>query len=236
MPPAPRITTLIDKLDSVEVVRDEIAAILKLESANQETLASQAGKDPQERRLRVFVDRANPWEQWIDGARKPGGADVDPTPIVNVWFDGDNFDKGSSDVIERQKATATYNIDCYGYGVSEETAEGHSAADETAVAVVMRVRRLVRNILMAAAYTYLGQAPHERFVWGRWVQSTRVFQPMIGDRPVQRVAGLRVTFEVDLNEFSPQIEGHILTLISSTVKRAETGEVLLVTDFDLSDS
>jgi hypothetical protein len=43
---AAQITELIDKVDNLEIVGDLIAAILVVELANQQALATTAGKDP----------------------------------------------------------------------------------------------------------------------------------------------------------------------------------------------
>ena len=59
---------LIDKQDSFEIVRDQIAAILKTEITSQIALATTAGKpNPDDWKLRIFSERANPWEQFLNG-------------------------------------------------------------------------------------------------------------------------------------------------------------------------
>ena len=142
---------LIDKQDNFEIIRDQIAAILTTEIASQQALATAAAKDPDEWKLRIFTERSNPWEQYLNNP------EADPSPIVNVWFENDKFDPSGSNIDERQKTEAVYNIDCYGYGVSEDViAGGHKPGDREAAFEVQKALRLVRNILMAAEYTYLG--------------------------------------------------------------------------------
>ena len=85
---------LIDKQDNFEVIRDQIAAVLVAETANQMQLATNAAKDPQGWKLRVFTERSNPWEQWLNGA-------TDKSPLVNVWYDNSNFDQKASNISER---------------------------------------------------------------------------------------------------------------------------------------
>ncbi len=214
------ITTLIDKQDNFEIVRDQIAAILKLEVANQMQLATAAGKDADLWTVDVYSERSNPWEQYQDG-------DV-TTPLVNVWFDSANSDDASSDTVERQKVNGTFNVDCYACGISTETGEGHNPGDQQAALNLHRVIRLARNILMAGTYTYLGL---RGLVWRRRIDSITIFQPSADDATMQNIVGARIVFRVEFNEFSPQVESVPLELLSVQVKRAETGEILLATEY-----
>jgi hypothetical protein len=214
---------LIDKQDTFEIVRDEIAAILATEIASQEALA--AGEpDPTLWKLRVFLEATNPWEQFQENLP------VDTSPIVNVWYDNSSFDMGSGNTVESQTAEAIYNIDCYGLGVSsDDGAGGHNLGDREAAFTVHRALRLVRNILMAAEYTYLGL---RKTVYRRWVQSVTVFQPQIDNQAAQNIAGARLALRVRFGEFSPQVTGEILELISVTVRRTEDGEIVILADYD----
>lgn len=217
------ITELIDKVDSFEVVRDEIAAILVTEVASQMALATAGGKDPNDWKLRVYAERSNPWEALLN-------EQTDRSPIVNVWFDNSNFDPRASNSVERQKAEAVFNIDCYGYGVSQDVVGGgHKAGDQEASIEVQRAIRLVRNILMAGEYTYLGL---RGLVWSRWPQSVTIFQPNIDARQMQQIVGARLAFRVVFNEFSPQVQAETLELVSAKVSRSEDGEVVINADYD----
>ena len=225
---APLIDRLITGEDSSEIVRDQIAAILLAESASQQALALAAGPpvDPDDYVLRVFVERTNPWAEWIDSPEE------DPSrkfPIVNVWVDSINYDMASSNVVERQKATVVYNVDVYGYGLSEDDPTGgHVAGDELAAFEAQRAARLVRRILMAATYTYLGL---RGTVWRRWPTSMSFFQPQIDARPVAHVQAARIAFQVEMNEFSPQVHGEPLEALVATVKRSPTGEIYFVAEY-----
>jgi hypothetical protein len=189
------IQTLIDKQDNFEVIRDQIAAILVLESNNQQALAVSEGKDSNLWKLRVFNERYNPWEQFLN-------TNTDRSPLVNVWYDTSNFDGSASNIVERQKAEAIYNIDCFGYGISsDDGATGHNPGDREAAFEVQRALRLVRNILMSSTYTYLGL---RGLVWQRWPQSISVFQPNLDAQQVQKIVGARLELRVMFNEFSPQ--------------------------------
>ncbi len=217
------IENLIDKQDSFEIIRDQIAAILTTEVASQMALATAAAKDPLDWKMRIFTERSNPWEQWLN-------EQTDKSPIVNVWYDNSNFDPSASNIVERQGTEAIFNIDCYGYGVSsDDGAEGHNPGDKEAALTVQRALRLVRNILMAAEYTYLGL---RGTVWQRWPQSISVFQPPIDGRQTQQVVGARIAFRVKFNEFSPQFNLNMVELVSINVLRTEDGEIVAEADYD----
>lgn len=211
------INEVIDKQDTFEIVRDQIGAILKVEFANQKALSGQ--EQP-----RVFVERANPWGEFIDGARCEA-------PIINVWFDNATYDGRASNVVERQKCDGTFNIDCYGYGVSVDdgnTVGGHVPADAAAALECHRTARLARNILMAGAYTYLGL---RGLVWKRWPQTLQVFQPQIDNRNVQSICACRLSLVVSFNELSPQVAGTTIETLSVEVLRAGTGELSLRAEY-----
>lgn len=216
-----KILELIDKRDNAEIIRDEIAAILLVESTNQQALAEEADKDPELWKLRVFTERANPWDEF-------SGETPDTTPLVNVWWDNSNDDEKASNVVERQRVVGTFNVDVYGYGVSVESDEGHNPGDETAAFEAQRAARLVRNILMSAHYAYLNM---RGVVARRWRASAQAFQPAIDSRPVAHVSAVRIAMRVEFNEFSPQHIPVPLALISVAVKRIDTGELLFTADY-----
>lgn len=219
------LQTLIDKQDNFEIIRDQIAAILVAEVANQMALAPAAipAQDPADYKLRVFTERSNPWEQWLN-------EQTDRSPIVNVWFDNSTFDPKASNVMARQKTEAVYNIDCYGYGRSaDDGGTGHIPGDKDAALEAQRALRLVRNILMAGENTYLLL---QGLVWSRWPQSVTSFQPQQDGRQIQQVVGLRLAFRVVFNEFSPQYVPETLEFLAIEVLRKEDGEIYFQADYD----
>jgi len=213
---------LIDKQDSFEIIRDQIALILASEVANQMALATAAAEDPELWNLKIYTERSNPWEQFLNKSTVV-------TPIANVWFESENFDKKASNLIERQKGTGVFNIDCIGFGVSEADGTGHLPGDELAAKNVQRAIRLVRNILMAAENLYL-QLPRGT-AWDRFPQAITTFQPAIDTQSVQKIVGARLVLNVSYNEFSPQVQGETLELVSIDIKRAEDGAVLAEADY-----
>lgn len=218
------LQSLIDKQDNFEVIRDQIGAILLAETANQKTLATAGGKDPALWDLQIFTERSNPWEQYQNDT--PSNA----APIVNIWYETSDFEEAASNVVERQKATAIFNIDCYGLGRSASNGTGaHKAGDKEAAFTVQRALRLVRNILMADTNTYLQL---RGLVWKRWPQSITVFQPDIEGRSAQQIVGARIAFAVDFNEFSPQFEAQTLETVAIDVFRDSDGKLLLEADYN----
>lgn len=218
------IDTLIDKQDNFEIIRDQITAILVNEVASQMSLATASGKNPNNWKLRVFKEQSNPFEQFLNG-----NPTSDTSPIINVWFDSFTTDPKASNTSERQKVEAVYNIDCYGFGQSANlVAGGHTKGDVQAATEVHRAARLVRNILMAAEYTYLNL---RGTVWARWLQNITSFQPQIEGQQVQKIHGLRLVFNVGFSEFSPQITPETLEIMANTVKSAESGEIILEANY-----
>lgn len=214
---------LINKQDNFEIVRDQIAAILLTEIANQQALALAASEDPTLWDITVYTERSNAWERYLN-------ENPNTVPIVNIWYDNSDFDQSGSNVSSRQKTVGVFNIDCYGYGVSKtDGATGHVAGDKEANLEVQRTLRLVRNILMASINTYLQL---RGLVWQRWPQSVVAFQPEQNGNQVQQVSGARIAFQVTFNEFSPQTTGEPTEFAHIEVCRAEDGEIVLETDFD----
>jgi len=207
-----QILELIDKRDNVEIIRDQIGAILAVELANQEVLS---GGLPQPR---VFIERTNPWGMFIDAAPAM-------VPIINVWFDSSTFEPSTSNVVERQTSQTVFNVDCYGAAASQDDGgSGHTPGDLQAALEAQRAVRLARNILMAGAYTYLGL---RGLVGKRFPLTISMFQPQIDNHAVQRIIGARLALQVHFNEFSPQVAGEALETLMVDVLRRETGELLL---------
>lgn len=205
--------TLIDdalaKQDNLELVRDKVAAILAIE--NSLTLSPP---------MRVYSERSNPWADWTHTPEQG-----EQLPLVNVSLDAANFDKSASSVVTNQRATATINLDCYGYGVSVETPSGFNPGDATASLEAQRAARLVRNLLMAAKYTYLDM---RGVVMQRWISSINVFQPQLGAEAVQNIVGVRLTLEVMFQETATQVAPvGVSEFVGITIHRQETGEVLV---------
>ena len=220
------ITTRLTARDNAEIVTDQIAMILVNELANQRTLARTARADPGLYELSVYTERANLFEQVLN-------APTDRAPIVNVWFDSGNYDQSQSNISERQKLEATYNIDVYGFGLARDTDTGFIAGDEDASREVMRAARLVRQILMSANNTYLQL---QGTVWQRWISTLTKFQPQLDDRALEQVHAGRIALSVGMNEFSPQAQPARLCEVALDVLRREDGRVVAQAEYDFTEA
>ena len=217
------IDTLIDKQDSFEIVRDQLAVILVTEVANQRAKATGAGKDSALWNLRVFTERSNPVEEWLNV--EPA---TDLSPIINIWVDNGAYPGGKGSTFERQIGEVIYNIDCYGVAVSGTDGAGHKLADKEAAFEAQRAVRLVRNIFMAAINDKLQLSGT---VGKRWPQGISFFQPQINNVAVQHIVGGRVALQVTMKELAPQITPTTLDEILVNVKRLDTGQIVLEADY-----
>lgn len=209
--------------DASEVVRDKLAELLAAEVAGQKALAVAGGADPELWDLRIFSERSRAWEVWLDGEVS------DERPIVNVATSRANFLNGRSNPVSRQSATMTYWVDCFGVGVTQADATSQLPADRTAALAAQRAVRIVRNILMAATYTYLDL---QGTVVRRWISGIEYADVTSEPTTAVRVAVGRISLDVDLGEVSPQVTGEPLHIVATTITR-DDGELLveLETDF-----
>jgi hypothetical protein len=169
---------LIDKQDNFEKVRDEIAAILAYETANQQALAVGAGKDPDLWKFEVYRERSRIWESLSE-------LDEPVTPIVNVYFDSESFEGNQSYVSLLHTADpGIFHIDILTTAINEKKiAAGYVSADQKATFDAQRILRLVRNILFSvpADSTQPGMNYEELNLPGivayRRIQSITSFQP-----------------------------------------------------------
>lgn len=222
------LTALIDKQDSFEIVRDQIATILATETASQQALATADERDPQSWKFRVFAGRNHPFAEY----EQPEAVGFDASPLVNVLFDSVTFDKSAGDTVERQQGETTFNIDCYAYGEAADDPDGgHVVGDEAAALNLDRCIRLVRNILMASEYEDLQQP---NIVGRRWIASITHFVPELNEQPVQNVLAARIALEVLVDEFSPQYAGEPLEVVSVAIRRDRNNELICEATFPLT--
>jgi hypothetical protein len=210
----PKIQNLIDAADNVEVIRDQIAAILKLEIENQ----YQKSQDD-EYNIKIFIENARPVETETDE-----GAEL--SRFINAQLSRVDIPKSNSR-IGRQAGTATFFIDCTAYGSSE----GDYRDDKEAAFKAWRIARLVRNIIMCEPYTYLGM---QGVVRSRIITTMETGAPNMQSE-AQATTIVRVTLEVDFIENTFGISYDTLELINFTCNSA-TGEVLVKLDFDYKEA
>lgn len=229
-----RITELIDWQDGYELVRDEVAAILAVESVGQQALATAQGKDPNLWKLDVYMERSRPWERWVDVDPED---EINDVPIVNVTLDA-NEESTKTSAVRGERSTVRIHIDVYGYACAADSIDGHTTADRSAALVAQRAARLCRNILMSEDYTYLG-SPRKALQWvfGRKVSGLNMFQPEIpmktSPRAAQTILGARIVLEVECKLRVPVFEGQLIEMISLTVDREEDGRVIARADYEL---
>jgi hypothetical protein len=216
-----KITTLINKQDSNEIVRDQIAAILAIEVANQRALAIAASLNPDDFSFSVYIEQSKPWES-------------SEMPLVNVIFDNDRFDNKNSNTIDRQRATGTFIIDCYAHKITNDDSSG----DELSSREADRIARLVRNIIMAGEYTYLclgtREYPSGGIVSRRYIPRREKFQPDMRSEAYENIVACRLTVEVDYDEFSPQAEMLDFELLINSCERDDE-KVYFSTEYDMTE-
>lgn len=219
------LTELIDKQDNSEIIRDQIGAILLAESVSQQVLAV-AEPDPLLWKLRVYTEAQNTIEAFTN---EPEEAIKDPSPVVNVWYEGGSFDPAIGDTVKRQAQRGTFNVDIYGFAIAAEDGTGHKPGDREASFTAQRGARLVRNILMSALNIQLQLRP---MVWQRWIASLTNFQVELQTPSALQVVALRVSLHVTFNEYSPQFAGDTLEFLAVDVKRDSDGMLISELDID----
>lgn len=207
---------LITEQDKFELVRDKIIAVLIAERDDQMQQAQAQSLDPQLWNFKAYIERSMPWGQYLE-PKNP------LTPIVNVWYDSDSTDPAATTRAETQKFNGFYNIDIFAASKGKTTINGQVPADEAAAIAAQRIGRIVRNILMASEYTYLGLP--RGTAWDREIQSRQMFQPDIGDTAAVKISAMRIRFRVSFNETAPQYEGVPLDSVRIELLRKEDGEV-----------
>ena len=220
------IPSLVVKQDNFEIIGLKIAEILLAETINQQALAVAATLDPTSWALRIFHERSNVWSVFQD---QP----VDQTTLVNVWFDSMADDQSMSNTIDRQKYDGIFNLDCYAYGVSEETIGGHEPGDKLAALKVQHACKLIRNWLMSPYHKYLEM---QGIVWTRSIPSITIFQPPGDNAFVQNIIAGRLAVAVTFNETVEASETTVLNYLSASVYRDdESNEVLVRADYDYTE-
>jgi hypothetical protein len=180
---------LLKEKDNAEKIRDRIVLILTAELANQYVLAQayvpEPGEDfnPEDYRIGVYLENQRPW-------------DIKDFPAVNIQLLSTIKDERPGSAVGKQKNKFHYAIDCYARGKIKDTPDDSDATLRT-----WFVSRLVRNILMAGADTYLGLRD--------LVQKREVVSRTTGDLEnindaAMAVSVCRILFDVDSYEDSPQ--------------------------------
>lgn len=220
----PQIETLQEGQDTFEIVRDQIAAILALESESQQALATAAAKDPRQWALKVYLERSNPWSDWIDNPPQ-----ADAVPIINVSWQDFAPDPSGSSAVSGGRTFGTYHVDCYGYGKSADIeGGGHKPGDEAAGLEIARIVRLVRRFLFSGHDTYLQL---RGTIARRQLRSATSFDIPEGQRGAQHIVAARLVLAVDFFETSPQVQGVPLESLFVQAKRASDGRLYFAAQY-----
>lgn len=210
----PAVSELISTPDNIEIIRDQVAALLALDLENQHRLAVEAG-DPnaEDYNAAVFVENDDPL-QYVD-SDTPG---ANPFPCLNVSLDSTEQEKGTASV-NTSRMNATILVDVYAAG----NADGGGDFGTSAALKAWKTARLARNILRAEANTYL----RLRGVVGR--VSFR-FQSGEPNKPQSaiRVRMVRITLGVDYVEGVPMSPSDSLEVVAA---RITDGDGRVVLDF-----
>lgn len=181
--------------DNIEVIRDQVAALLAVDFRRQAELAAESGAtDSGDYNVAVYVESDDPL-QYVD-EDTPG---ANPFPCVNVILDSSDPDKGTASV-NKQAFTAKLYVDCYAEGNNAEDGEFSFKAAQRA----WKTARLVRRILRAEANTYL----RLRGIVGRVAWSFQAGEPS-NTRSAIKVKMVRVTLTIDYVENVAITEGEL---------------------------
>lgn len=224
---------LIDKKDNFELIRDEIAAILAVETVNQQAKAVAAAKDPDLWTFEVYTERSRIWE-----SLKMDSEEV-RFPVVNVWFESASFPGGQNYNSLLQTCEGIFNIDIFAAAKDIKSAgTGFVSGDAKAAEDVQRITRLARNILWSVPpdtsqpgenYPYLnlrGIVAHKN------LSNFQIFQPDIDNQAVHIVAA-RIAMMVKYIESGQEGPSENFELLQTVVKRAEDGQIIFEAQFDL---
>lgn len=193
--------------DNIEVIRDQISAIIFSEMRNQYELAV-ADNDPvaDDYLTTVLVENDEPLQ---------AGGDNDLFPIVNVSVDNERDDSGAS--VNKTNCIAFFNLDCYQTGNTNGKFAGR-----TAIIKAWKLARCIRKILKSDQYTYLFL---RGIVSKVKVTSRQGGYPSGMENSAVKVAVVRVILEVHYDQDAPQTTGPGLTIFPVVISD-ENGQVV----------
>lgn len=193
--------------DNIEVIRDQISAIIFSEMRNQYELAV-ADDDPvaDDYLTTVLVENDEPLQ---------AGGDNDLFPIVNISVDNVRLDGGAS--VNETDRVASLKLDCYQIGNTSGKFAGR-----TAMIKAWKLARCVRAILESDQYTYL---------FLRGIVSKVRINSMTGGYPsgmensAVKVAVVRLDVDIYYTQKSPQTTGPGLEIMPVIISD-ENGQVV----------
>jgi hypothetical protein len=196
---------LIDEPDAVEVIRDQVAAILSLELKNQACIAFDWNvPDRRDYDVVVYLENARPYET---NERLKSFVNV---LLSRVTVPETNVRAG------RQMERLTLWLDCAAFGNDAAVLDDKSAAMRA-----WKTARIVRRILMSDVYLYLGLCGT---VGSRFITTMEAGTPANTDDSAFAIAVVRLTLSVSFSEKAIQAGGEPLEPIDFEID-PDTGEV-----------
>ena len=220
----PVLPALLFEADTSEKVRDALTVILAQNVQEQKRLCEVAGVPPEEWDVRVYQERANPLQFFMQDSDRPVAA-------INVWYEGSAFDISKSQKFGKQATGGAFNIDVVGYGVSQDGADStHVPGDEAAAKAAQKIAKFVRVVLDSPINKGLGLPVGA--VQRQWVASITMSEPQNnGDSAVHAIAA-RVRFEAAFFEFAPDAPENPICDFRVDILRASDGAILAQSRFN----
>ncbi len=217
------LTTLIDPAGNAGLaVRDRLGLILLTETAAQMNLATaNPALDPEQWRVRVFVDRTNIWDEY---GHAPARGTEQASPIVNISWQSAQVDTQTSPIVDYDQRESVFFLDCYGYGISRGDGDGHVAADYLAGNEAARCAFLVQQWLSAAEHYDLGFDPGQ--VYKKLISETELQFELESDTAT-KVRARRVTYHVKHTQAFTAITPSTINSMTLDLVRADNGQLLL---------
>lgn len=187
-----KINVLLDKPDNIELIRDAICAILKIECTAQGELAKEKS-DAADFRIGVWKEKSRPWELNEDAEKK------NPFPLVNVQLIEFKSDTPPGAQFGQKKYVAEFYLDCYAHGEFSDT-----DCDDTDSAVkAWKTGRIIRNIIASEQRSYLGL---RGIVRSYSVTGGKTGDPRNNESSAQSITICRLVLSVEYFEDAPQAE------------------------------
>jgi hypothetical protein len=209
-----KIKNLISAPDNIERIRDQIAAILKVECAGQYEIAISEGiPDARDYKIGVWKERIRPWQ--LTEATE----NQNPFPLVNITLIDFKGDETPGATIAQKKYAAKFALDCYANGSFKDSEEPD---DSCAVIKAQKIGRIIRNIITSEQYAYLGL----RGIVRDWrITEGKIGAPSNIDQSALAVTICRLNLSVNYFEDVQKVDLSKLEEIDS-VFTSPAGEVL----------
>lgn len=210
----PKINVRLVEPSKVEIIRDQISAIIALEMQEQYRLAVEDG-DPvaDDYRISEFIENDEPWNV-TSGPNK--------FPFVNISID--HVAEDSNSTINKTIRTVQFNIDCYQIGNYEGKYAGRNGCIKA-----WKLARCIDKILSSDEYTYLAL---------RGIVQKRSISDMRAGRPdtdsALKVVLVRLIVNVEYIENAPVNTGDNFEIMPVTISD-ENGQVFIDITEDITE-